>query len=286
MPRISIVTDSDASLPNEIARTLNIWLVPISIHFGEEVFESGVTIDEAALFERIDREGILSTTAAPTPGKFTQVFRQAFEHDRSESLICLCVSGEISATYNSAKLAAGEMPEKEIRVIDTRSLSLGQGYMAMAAAQAVKNGSELDAAVRAAEDIGGRTFLFGALSTLKYLSMSGRVSQLAAGMAGMLDIKPILSVQNGKLEMIEKIRTRRRSWDRLIELARSSAGNRGIEKAAVVHVNAPKEAQEFRDMLLAGIDNCPRDVLVAQLTPGLSVHTGAGMVAVSLVVAQ
>ncbi len=286
MPKISVVTDSDASLPDEMARTLNIWQVPISIHFGEEVFESGVNIDDASLFERIDREGVLPTTAAPTPGKFARVFRQAFEQDRSDCLLCLCVSGEISATYNSAKLAAEEMPEKEIRVIDTRSLSLGQGYMAMAAAQAVKDGADLDAAVRVAEDVGSRTFLFGALSTLKYLSMSGRVSQLAAGMAGMLDIKPILSVQNGKLEMIEKIRTRRRSWERLIELARSSAGSRAIEKAAVVHVNAPREAQVFRDMLLAGLENCPDDILVTDLSAGLAVHTGAGMVAVSLVVAK
>lgn len=282
MKKISIVTDSDASLPEHIAQANHIWQVPISIHFGEEVFESGIDINDHSLFERIHRDGALPTTAAPTPGKFEKVFEQAFSEDQSQALVCLCVSAEISATYNSAKLAAEDMPDRNITVVDTRSLSIGQGFMVLAAAHAALQSGSVEEVINAAEKIGQRIHLYGALSTLKYLSMSGRVSHLAAGMAGMLDIKPILSIQNGKLEMIEKVRTRKKSWERIIELIRMKSSGTKIEQIAILHVDAPAEAQEFKNLLTSSL-SCPENIIMAELTPGLSVHTGAGMVAAGFV---
>jgi len=282
MRKISIVTDSDASLPDDLAQAHHIYQVPISIHFGDEVFESGINIDDESLFERVNRENVLPTTAAPTPGKFEQIFEQAFANDGSEALVCLCVSGEISTTHNSAKLAAEDLPHRKIIVMDTRSLSFGQGFMALAASKAIDNGASLDEVIRSAESIGSRVHLFGALSTLKYLSMSGRVSHLAAGMAGMLDIKPILSIQNGKLEMIEKVRTRKKSLERIIELAKKESAHSQIEQMAVVHVSALHEAQAFKTMLSTTLD-FTGEIIMAALTPGLSVHTGSGMLAVGFV---
>jgi len=283
MSRISIVTDTDASLPAETAAAYNISQVPIYIQFGEEVFKTGEDIDDHKLFERVNKEGKLPTTTAPPPGKFAEVFRESFEADKSDALICFCISSAMSATVKAAQIAAKElMPDRNITVVDTQTLSMGQAYMAMAAADAVKDGSDVAGAIRAAEEIRDRTYLYGALATLKYLSMSGRVSHIAAGMAGMLNIKPILSIQNGKLDMLEKVRTRKKAWARMIELVQTDLDGSRAEKMSVLHVNAPEQAAEFKELLKETV-LCPDEILTAELTPGLSVHTGDGMVAVSFV---
>lgn len=281
MKNISIVTDTDSSLPPTLAAEHGIRQVPILIHFGEEVFETGKDINDRELFERVDREGKLPTTAAPSPGKFAEVFRRAFEEDGAEEVVCFCISRAMSATIESAQTAARDlMPGKNITVVDTETLSMGQGFMVLAAAEAAKKGASVDEIIQTAEEVRARSHLYGALATLKYLSMSGRVSHLAAGMASMMDIKPILSVQNGKLDMLEKVRTRKKAWERIIDLAREEAMHKGIDRMAVLHVNAPEEADRFTELLKNQLD-CPSEVITGELTPGLSVHTGAGLVALA-----
>jgi DegV family protein with EDD domain len=282
MSKVAVITDSDCSLPLSLTDSLGIRQVPITIQFGEEILRSGIDINDVELFQRVDREGKLPTTAAPSPGDFLAAYKAAFEEDKADEVLCFCVSGAISATYNAAKVAAEEMSDKKITVIDTETLSMGQGYMTLAAAETLRNGGSVDDAVKAAKDIGTREHLYGALATLKYLSMSGRVSHLAAGMAGMLDIKPILSVQNGKLDMLEKVRTRKKAWERVVELCRQDTQGKKIVKMAVLDVNAPKDGDEFEALLRANLD-CPAEILRSELSAGLSVHTGAGLVAVGFV---
>lgn len=215
MPSIAIVTDTDASLPAALAAQYNIRQVPISIHFGEETFATGVDINEAELFARIDRDGKLPTTSAPSPGQFAQAYEAAFAAG-ADSIICFCVSSEISATFNSAVNAKDLLPGKDIEVVDTRSLTMAQGFMVLAAAKAAQAGATKAEIMARALDIGDRVHLYGSLSTLKYLAMSGRVGHIAAGMASMLNIKPILTIKEGKLDMLERVRTRKRAWSRTI----------------------------------------------------------------------
>lgn len=284
MSKIGIVTDTDASLPFDLAQQHGITQVPIMIQFGADSFRDGYDINNQTVFERIEREKKLPTTAAPSPGQFAEAFRAAFEGG-AEQILCLNISSEMSATYAAACQAAEMFPERRIRVVDTRTLSMGQGYMALAAAEAAARGASLEEALAAAEEIRERTFLFGSLATLRYIAMSGRVSALAAGMAGLLDIKPILSLQNGKLQLLERIRTQRKSWQRTAELAVEKAGGRRIEKLAILHVNAPQAAREFEQLLCASLP-CPADILRGEILPGLSIHTGAGTVVVVGVVAK
>ncbi len=282
MSKIAIITDTDTSLPNDLAAANGIRQVSQNIHFGQEVFLSNVDLDDKKLFERIDREGKLPKTAAPAPGKFAEAFQAAFASG-AEQIICLCVSSTVSATYNVAVMARELMPDRDISVIDTQSLSMGQGFMALVAAEAVQAGATKDEAVAQALDLRGRTFVFGALSTLKYIAMSGRVGHLAAGLATLLDVKPILAMKNGKLDMLEKIRTRRKAWERVVELTVQTTQGKSIERAAMLHVCALDQAQQleglFRERLAL-----PEKLIYAELTPGLSVHTGSGLVGISFVV--
>ena len=282
MSKIAIVTDTDASLPNAIAAKYAIQQVPITVHFGDEVLETGVDIDDIALFNRIDKEGRLPTTAAPAPGKFVAAFEKAFE-DGADEVICFAVSSEVSATYSAAVTAAETFKDRQITVVDTRSLSIGQGFQVLAAAEAAQAGKSRDEILAIAKDVLERTDFYAALSTLKYLAMSGRVGQIAAGMASLLNIKPILTIQDGKLEMLEKIRTKKKSWAHTIDLAKARIDGQPIERMAIAHVAVPEAAQEFEALLRANID-CPEEILIVELTAGLSVHSGAGLVGVGIVV--
>ena len=282
MAKISVITDTDSSLPAEMAAAYNILQVPISIHLDEDLSGTDHTIDNASLFKKIDEVGKLPSTAAPNPAQFVEYFKRVFTEQKPDTLLYYAISSEMSATIKSAQIAAEELKPLDIRVIDSNMLSMAQGYMVLAAAEAAQKGASVEAVIKAAEDVRERTYLYGALSTLKYLSMSGRVSHVAAGMAGMLNIKPILSVQNGKLAMLEKVRTRSKSWARMIELVRKDIGAHAIQKACILHVNDAKGAEAFEKLLRDSLA-CPAELPLVDINPGLSVHTGAGLVGVCLV---
>ncbi|MFW6135495.1 MAG: DegV family protein [Chloroflexota bacterium] len=281
MPSIAIVTDTDASLPAEVAARHGIRQVPIAVHFGGETFMTGVDIDDASLFERVDREGELPTTSAPAPGDFLEAFQAAFD-EGADQVICFCVSSKVSGTYDAARMARDLVLERDVTAVDTQSISMGQGFMAIEAAEAAREGASKDEIIERTMDVGKRTSLYAALSTLKYLAMSGRVGHLTAGMAGLLSIKPILTLQDGELQMLERVRTRQKAWSRVIELTADALGGEPTQRMAIVHVDAPREARQFEEELRAHLP-CPETILMAELTPGLSVHTGAGLVGVAAV---
>ena len=278
MSSIAIVTDTDASLPADVAARHGIKLVPIMIHFGEASFESDFEMDDTALFARVDREGELPTTSAPAPGQFVEAYEAAFS-EGADKIVCFCVSGEVSATYGAAVVARDMFPDREIAVVDSRTLALAQGFVALAAAEAAAEGASVEEIVAHATDVGQRSTLYACLSTLKYLAMSGRVGHLAAGMATILNVKPILTVQEGKLDLLERVRTRKKAWARVIELTSQALGGREVERMGIVHVAVPDQAREFEAQLRASL-NCPDEILIAGLSPGLSVHSGAGMLGV------
>jgi DegV family protein with EDD domain len=283
MSKIAIITDTDSSLPPDLAARHEIWQVPITIHFGDEVYRTGVDMDDAGLFARVNREGKLPTTSAPSPGSFAEAYQAAFDGGADE-VICFCVSSEVSATYQAAEAARAMLPDREITVVDSRSLSIAQGFMVVAAAEAAKEGAPGGEIVARAKAVRDRTHLYAALSTLKYLAMSGRVGHLAAGMANLLNVKPLLTIRDGKLDLLERVRTQRKAWTRVIELTEQAASGVEVERMAIIHVDAAEAASRFQDQLCSRLA-CAGRILIAELTPGLSVHAGAGLVGVVVVTA-
>ncbi len=282
MQEIAIITDTDSSIPFALAARYNLYQIPMTINFGEESYEAVYAINDADTFRRIDKEGRLPTTAAPSPGKYITAFKKTFDSG-VQKIICLCVSKEVSATYSAALTARESFPDREILVIDSGTLSMGLGYLALAAAEAASEGASISDISAIIEDLQPRTHLFAALSTLKYLAMGGRVSNLAASMGNMLNVKPILTIRDGKLDLLERVRTQKKAWERVIELAAIKTGDKHIEKMCILHVNAPEMAQQFTSEIRSRM-HCPEEIPLVEVTPGLSIHSGAGMVGTVFIV--
>ena len=276
MTKISIITDTDSSLPLDIAQQYDITQIPITIHFGESTYTTGVDINDAVLFEIIDQANKLPTTSAPPPGVFERAFQNAFNNGY-DSVICICVSSRVSATYQSAVTAREQFPEKDVTVVDSLQLSLAQGLIVLTAAKAARDGLSKEEILEEIENVKNKLHVYAALPTLKYLAMSGRVGKIAAGLADTLDIKPILSVQEGKLDLLEKVRTMKKAKNRLIELALMNIKGKKIKQAGFIHVNNLSGAKELYKELNAVIP-FPEDPIFAEFTPGLSVHAGAGVI--------
>lgn len=171
-------------------------------------------------------------------------------------------------------------PGKEITIVDTKSISMGQGFMVLKAAELAREGKNREEILAAVEHVRNRTHLFAALDTLKFMAMSGRVGHLTAEMAGVLNIKPILTIKDGKLDLLEKVRTRKKAWSRVLELTATALDDGEIENIFILHVAARHDADEFEKLLREAIP-CPDIIPLTELTPGLSVHTGAGLVGVA-----
>jgi fatty acid kinase fatty acid binding subunit len=278
MPSVAIITDTDSSLPPELAARYGIRQVPISVHFGQDTLRAAVDIDDASLFARVDREGKYPTTSAPAPGQFAEAYRAAFASGADE-IICICVSSALSAVGQAATTAAETMPGRKITVVDSQAVAMAQGFVAIAAAEAAKAGAPTDEIIRRAMGVRDRSFIYGGLATLKYLAMSGRVGHVAAGFANLLEVKPIVTLVDGRLQMLERVRSRKRSLARVIELTLETLAGRPLERLAVQHVACPEQAMAFKEQLCAAIQ-CPGEVVFAEFTPGLSVHTGAGLIGV------
>lgn len=284
MPKIAIITDTDSSLPASLAAKLEIQLVPIKIQFGSESFDTGLDIDDRQLFVRVDTEGKLPKTAAPAPGLFVAAYQRAFDAG-AEQIICITISSEVSAVCSAATTASQEFPGRDIHVVDSRTMSMAQGFMAITAAEMAGHGASCQEILTAINDVRDRSRLYAALATLKYLAMSGRVGQVAAGFASILNIRPILTVKDGKLVLLERIRTQRLAWERLVSLVEQAAGGQAIERVAFLQVAAEGDAARFAEQFKQRVA-CPMDAMTVEVTPGLSVHTGAGTVGVVVILGR
>jgi DegV family protein with EDD domain len=272
---IKIVTDSSCDLPDELVSQLGIDVVPLTIRFGSEELVDRVDLSSSEFWARCSTSAELPSTAAPAPGAFEEVFRKAADGG-AEGVVCVNLSSKLSATGESAQAAARAVADVvPVKVVDSLSVTLGLGMIAVESARRAAAGAGLDDIVALAEDMARRTKVYGSLDTLEYLKKGGRIGAAQALLGSILSIKPCIEVIDGKVEPGPKQRTRSKS---LQWLADRVGAIQGVQNLAVLHGDAPDV-----DTLLGLLSpHYPRDeIVVGQLGAVVGAHTGPRTIGVA-----
>jgi DegV family protein with EDD domain len=270
--RVAIVTDSAADLGPEYAAALGIVVVPLIVSFGSTSYRSGVDLTTEAFWERMTApEAPFPTTAACSPGTFKEVFEACFA-DGADAIVCATVGSKLSGTWTSAGVARDMLPDREIHVVDTKNVSMGQGLLVVLAAELAAEGVPADGIARTLEGRADDVETVLVLDTLEYLKKGGRISGAQAAFGTILGVKPILSVKD-VITTVDRVRTRAKARERAIEYATQAP----IERMAVIHTTSP-DVEAFRDALLQrapdGVDAAK--VAVHLVGPSTGPHVGPG----------
>lgn len=275
MSHVAIVTDSASDMNLDRAASLGIAVVPLVVTFGAETFKSGVELSTADFWTRITApDAPFPTTAACSPGDFKAAYEDAFVAG-ADAIVSIHVAGTLSGTIKSAEIARGMLPDREIHIVDTLGVSMVQGLLAELAVKMAVAGVQAAEIARVCEARRHDVATFLTLDTIEYLKRGGRISGAQAAIGTLLSLKPVIEVKDGKVETVDKVRTRGKARARVIDLVCT----RPIERLSVLHTtNAEVEA--FRDEIVArvpgGIDSA--NVTIDLVGPSVGPHLGPGCV--------
>lgn len=272
---IAVVTDSASNLPAEVVAEHGISVVPMYLKFGETIYQDGVDIPRGEFYGRLAREDVPVSTAAPSVGDYREAFERAL--DGADGVVCITVASFVSVSYEAARTAAKELGGR-VRVVDSKSASMGEGWSALEAARLAGTGATLDAVAERAEEIARRTQLAATINTFEYLRRSGRVHAVLAYAGTALNIKPVFALRGGKIEQLGRPRSRSRAIERLIEETRPLA-ERGPLHCAVAHADVSDEAEALLARIKTELD-CV-EALLTEFTPLMGAHTGPGLLSIA-----
>ncbi|WP_107464080.1 DegV family protein [Streptomyces sp. MA5143a] len=271
---VAIVTDSTAYLPPQTMERHDIIAVPLTVVLGDQALEEGTEISARSLAQALQKRRSV-TTSRPSPELFAETYRKVAEAGAT-GIVSLHLSAEFSGTYDAAVLAAREAPVP-VRVVDTGMVAMALGFCALAAAEAAEAGGTVDEAVTAAEKRAAGTSAFFYVDTLDYLRRGGRIGAAQALFGSALAVKPLLQLDGGRIEPLEKVRTASRAIARLEEIVAERAGAAPVD-IAVHHLAAPERASALAERLrerVAGL----ADLHVSEVGAVIGAHTGPGLLA-------
>ena len=277
MGGVAVVTDSTADLPPDLAEILGLRVVPMSVSFGDETFISRITISDDEFYDRLKHADTLPTTSQPTPAWFEEAYGDAYD-DGADAVVSVHVSAQLSGTCELARTIAAKAP-LPVHVVDSRQVSGGLSLVVLAAQEAAADGASAAAVVAAAEHAREHVSTFVVVDTLEYLKKGGRLSGAQALLGSMLRVRPILWLNDGRVEVRERTRTWRRAIDRMLALVEEHVAGRPAH-VAVTHALAEGRTTAVWEQLEQRVDL--RERLDAVVGPVVGTHTGPGAVGVSV----
>lgn len=277
--RIALVTDSTCNLYPELAVERHIYVAPLYVLWGEEAYKDGVDITEKEFFRRLSTTTAIPTTSQVSPQDFIDLFEHARKTEEADEVICAVLSSDLSGTYASA-IQAQTAVDFPVHVVDTRQISWALGFTLLEAANMRDAGAGVDEIVASIKATADYSRLFFTIESLEFLHRGGRIGNAARLVGTALSIKPLLEVENGIVETVDKVRTRKRAIKQLVKVIQDRSNGRGIKRLAVIH----GEAQEDADELLAYANETlnPTESYNSYLTAVLAVHTGPGAVGINV----
>ncbi len=279
--KVAVVVDSSSCLPQQLLEKWQICVVPHQLTIGDRSFRDGIDIGPTEFYELLQKNHTVFTTSSPQPASFLEAFQSASRV--AESVVCITVSANFSATYDSAMAAARvaetELPGCTIAIVDSRAAAGAEGLIALEAAKAAQTEADLDGVVSRVEELIPRVDLLAFLDTLFYLRKSGRVPRIAAWAGSILGIRPLTELKLGEARVVEKPRTRVRAMERLVAIMHDRAQDRPVH-VNVMHAQASADA----DTLCCRVEselNC-QEIFVSEFTPVMGAHLGPGLLGLAL----
>lgn len=274
MKRVLVVTDSTAGMAAGLVAEAGVKVIPLWVHFGEKGYRDGVDMTSEQFYPMLAGSKSLPTTSQPSAGEFLEFYRGLA--GEAEAIVSIHISSVLSGTVASALAARQMFPDVPVHVVDSRSASMGLGLIVLAAARAAAAGQSAEEVAALAERLSARMNIIFAVETLEYLHKGGRIGGASAFLGSIIQIKPILHLQDGRIEALEKVRSWARAKDRLLEIVAARVGSTPSLRGAVVHANSPEEAESMRERLAALIKF--DELYTSGLSPAIGTHTGPGTI--------
>lgn len=272
MKKVAVVTDSVAMLPARIARDLGIGVVPIILNLGDRSYRDGIDLTTSEFYKYLRTTDELPTTAAPSVGEFVAIFEEALLD--AEAAVAIHVSSEVTSVCRIAQMAARAIGEDRVQVIDSKSATMAEGFVALAAARAAQAGATLEEVVAVAKKAIPEVRFFAFLETLDYLRRGGRVGGAVAMMGNAIQLKPIVHIVDGEISPLARPRTRSKATRMMLDLMSSEVAGRPV-RVAVLHADSLEDAQQLHRQVDEQFECL--EVHVTELTPVMGTHTGPGL---------
>jgi len=275
---LRIVTDGAADILPEWGSEYGIEMIPVNILFGEKSYLQGTELDNEGFYKLVDETKRIPKTSQPSPHQFVEFYRKIAE--KGDTILSIHITAKLSGTYASAIAAAEELKDEfKVIPIDSALGSLGIGMLCREARKLERAGKSIDEIVKYIEDIKYKVRVILTLDTLEYAKMSGRVKTLQAALASVLNVKPIAILRNGDLNMTEKVRTRKASLDRVIEIAKEEYGDKQIY-LAVVHARDLKSGEGLLEQAKNSFNH--KETMISELSISIAANLGPGTVGLIL----
>ncbi len=275
MSKIALVTDSTCSMPKELVDKYNITVAPQVLIWSKETFEDGVDITPSEFYARLKKATVMPSTSQATIGKFLEIYKSLLEQDCQ--ILSILISSKLSGTVNSAVQAKAMLPpDAPVEIVDSNSTAMAMGYHVLTVARAIKQGATLSECVELAQKASQHTGVFFAVDTLEFLHRGGRIGGATRFMGTLLNFKPILELRDGRVEPAERVRTRAKSLNRVVELVGEQIGGRTPVRLATLHANAPEDAKLLLDEASKKLN--PIESVFSEVSPAIGANIGPGVV--------
>jgi DegV family protein with EDD domain len=280
LSKVAIVTDSVACLPRELVEKYGIDILPVNLYFGDKLYRDWVDITPSEAYELFLKDPTAFKVSGINPGDCLEAYRQV--SNPSGGVLCVTISSRLSMVHNSAlkakEQAGEEIPGASIEVVDSRTATAAEGFVALAAARAAEAGKSLAEVVKAAEEVRGKVYLVALMDTIRYVYRSGRIPKIAAKAGSMLRIKPVLTIASGKVRFKGAARSREHGVERMLKITRDRVGRRPVHMA-VMHAYALEDAQKLKERVAAEF-NCV-ELWVTEFSPVMGYACGTGTLGVA-----
>lgn len=272
--KIKFVTDCVCDIPQDLVDQWEIGVVPCFVNYGGESYaDDGVELDRVAFFEQMTSMPDVPTTAAPPPALAEEFIDVAFEE--SDHVIILTTPANLSAIYNSMRIASEKLPQDRVTLIDSGQLTMALGWQVVVGAETAAKTGDIQQTIDAITSVRNNQALYAGLATIEMLRRSGRVGWAAGSIGSLLQIKPVVSVQDGVVSQAARVRTFRRVSGKLIELVKQHAP---LDKLAILHTNNLEGAEQLKEDLK---DILPEQTIITLAGPTIGTHIGPGALALA-----